>query len=93
MWLTGQLTPDFKTIANFRKDNGRAIRKVCRQFIVLCRRRGAGIGPNPVTGSREPKPSTTVGYLARQTSRHHHATCAWTKSDHYLIGAARPGVT
>jgi transposase len=29
--------PDFKTIANFRKDNGRAIRKVCRQFIVLCR--------------------------------------------------------
>src|SRR5471032_345676 len=37
MWLTGRLTPDFKTIANFRKDNGRAIRKVCRQFIVLCR--------------------------------------------------------
>src|SRR5476649_1024000 len=37
MWLTGQLTPDFKTIANFRKDNGPAIRKVCRQFIVLCR--------------------------------------------------------
>jgi transposase len=37
MWLTGQLTPDFKTIANFRKDNGRAIRKVCRQFIILCR--------------------------------------------------------
>ena len=30
--------PDFKTIANFRKDNGRAIRKVCRQFIVLCRK-------------------------------------------------------
>jgi transposase len=29
--------PDVKTIANFRKDNGRAIRKVCRQFIVLCR--------------------------------------------------------
>src|SRR5450631_467115 len=37
MWLTGRLTPDFKTIANFRKDNGRAIRKVCRQFIILCR--------------------------------------------------------
>ena len=37
MWLTGRLMPDFKTIANFRKDNGRAIRKVCRQFIVLCR--------------------------------------------------------
>jgi len=38
MWLTGRLTPDFKTIADFRKDNGRAIRNVCREFIVLCRR-------------------------------------------------------
>src|SRR5580692_6818996 len=37
MWLTGRLMPDFKTIANFRKDNGLAIRGVCRQFIVLCR--------------------------------------------------------
>ena len=37
MWLTGRLTPDFKTIADFRKDNGPAIRNVCRQFIVLCR--------------------------------------------------------
>ena len=36
MWLTGRLTPDFKTIANFRKDNGKAIRGVCRQFVVLC---------------------------------------------------------
>jgi transposase len=38
MWLTGQLAPDFKTIADFRKDNGAAIRKVCREFIVLCRK-------------------------------------------------------
>src|SRR5213080_1151084 len=38
MWLTGRLMPDFKTIANFRKDNGPAIRNVCRQFIVLCRK-------------------------------------------------------
>jgi len=36
MWLTGRLMPDFKTIANFRKDNGKAIGKVCRQFVVLC---------------------------------------------------------
>jgi transposase len=36
MWLTGRLAPDFKTIANFRKDNGKAIRNVCRQFVVLC---------------------------------------------------------
>jgi transposase len=37
MWLTGQLTPDFKTIADFRKDNGPAIRDVCRRFVALCR--------------------------------------------------------
>jgi transposase len=36
MWLTGRLKPDFKTIANFRKDNGKSIRNVCRQFVVLC---------------------------------------------------------
>jgi transposase len=38
MWLTGRLVPDHKTIADFRKDNGGAIRKVCAQFITLCRR-------------------------------------------------------
>ena len=38
MWLTGRLAPDFKTIADFRKDNGRAIRLVCRQFVILCRK-------------------------------------------------------
>lgn len=37
MWLTGRLSPDHKTIADFRKDNGPAIRAVCREFIVLCR--------------------------------------------------------
>jgi transposase len=37
MWLTGRLTPDFKTIADFRKDNGPAIRATCRQFVMLCR--------------------------------------------------------
>jgi transposase len=38
MWLTGRLVPDHKTIADFRKDNGEAIRKVCARFIMLCRR-------------------------------------------------------
>jgi transposase len=37
IWLTGSLKPDFKTIADFRKDNGPAIRNVCRQFVALCR--------------------------------------------------------
>ncbi|RLL49731.1 transposase, partial [Mariprofundus sp. EBB-1] len=34
MWLTGRLMPDFKTIADFRKDNGKAIQNVCREFVV-----------------------------------------------------------
>jgi transposase len=40
MWLTGRLMPDFKTIARFRKDNGKAIRNVCRQFVALCQQLG-----------------------------------------------------
>jgi len=40
IWLTGHLAPDFKTIADFRKDNGKAIREVCREFVGLCRRLG-----------------------------------------------------
>jgi transposase len=38
MWVTGRLAPDHKTIANFRKDNGEAIRFVCREFVMLCRK-------------------------------------------------------
>ena len=40
MWLTGRLVPDHKTIADFRKDNGRAIRQVCTRFVGLCREMG-----------------------------------------------------
>jgi transposase len=40
MWLLGRLVPDHKTVADFRKDNGRAIRKVCTRFVELCREMG-----------------------------------------------------
>ena len=40
MWLTGRLVPDHKTIADFRKDNGKAIRQVCARFVDLCREIG-----------------------------------------------------
>jgi transposase len=40
MWLTGRLVPDHKTIADFRKDNGPAIGKVCARFVELCREMG-----------------------------------------------------
>lgn len=37
IWLSAHLTPDFKTIADFRRDNGPAIQRVCREFVLLCR--------------------------------------------------------
>ena len=53
MWLTGRLAPDFKTIADFRRDNGEAIRASCHRFVVLCRELGliAG-GTVALDGSR-----------------------------------------
>jgi transposase len=53
MWLTQKLAPDFKTIADFRRDNGEAIRATCRQFVILCRRLGLiASGTVAVDGSR-----------------------------------------
>ncbi len=40
MWLTGRLVPDHKTIEDFRRDNGAAIRRTCAEFVELCRRIG-----------------------------------------------------
>ena len=53
MWLLGRLAPDHKTIADFRKDNGAAIRKVCARFVSLCRAMGLLQGTNvAVDGSK-----------------------------------------
>ena len=53
MWLTGKLAPDFKTIADFRRDNGAAIRAACRQFVELCRHlRLIASGTIAIDGSR-----------------------------------------
>jgi transposase len=53
MWLTGKLAPDFKTIADFRRDHGTAIQAACRRFVLVCRNLGliAG-GTVAVDGSR-----------------------------------------
>jgi transposase len=53
MWLTGKLAPDFKTIADFRRDHGAAIQAACRRFVLVCRNLGliAG-GMVAVDGSR-----------------------------------------
>ncbi len=53
MWLTGRLVPDHKTIANFRKDNGPAIRKVCAKFVALCRQLDLFVGASvAIDGSK-----------------------------------------
>ena len=53
IWLTGQLAPDFKTIADFRKDNGKASREVCRTFVALCRELGLlGAASVAIDGSK-----------------------------------------
>ena len=52
MWLVGRLTPDSKTIANFRKDNPKGIRGVCRQFVVLCREIGCRRALKVPSGTR-----------------------------------------
>ncbi|CAN5237253.1 IS1182-like element ISCc5 family transposase [soil metagenome] len=53
MWLTGKLAPDFKTIADFRRDHGAAIQAACRRFVLLCRNLGLVAGGTvAVDGSR-----------------------------------------
>src|SRR5215207_2295457 len=53
MWLTGRLAPDHKTIADFRKDNGSALRQVCTRFVALCREVGLVSGTSvAIDGSK-----------------------------------------
>lgn len=75
MWLTGKLAPDFKTIADFRRGNGGALRAVCARFVVLCRQLGllAG-GAVAVDGSRFKAVNTrdrnfTPGAIRRRTEQ------------------------
>ncbi len=52
--------PDFKTIANFRKDNSKAIRGVCRQFVVLCQQWDCSVNIWSSSMAANSKPSTTA---------------------------------
>jgi transposase len=53
MWLTGRLAPDFKTIADFRRDHGAAIQGACREFVLLCAQIGMFAGASvAVDGSK-----------------------------------------
>jgi transposase len=68
MWLTGRLAPDFKTIADFRRDNGEAIREVCREFVELSRQLGLfGDAVVAIDGSKF-KAVNTATRTSRRTS-------------------------
>jgi transposase len=62
MWLIGRLVPDHKTIADFRKDNGRAIRQVCTRLVGLCREigvlaaAGVAIDGSKFKAANQPRP-------------------------------------
>ncbi len=67
MWLTGRLTPDHKTIADFRKDSGRAINQVCVQFIELCRQMGLLMTSSVAIDGSKFKAETPVTRTSRVT--------------------------
>src|SRR5437870_7512830 len=75
MWLIGRLAPDHKTIADFRKDNGPAIRKVCAKFIALCRQMGLLQSPSvAIDGSKfkavnNRDPNFTHAKMARRVAQ------------------------
>ena len=64
MWLTGRLVPDHKTIADFRKDNGGAIRKIRTRFVALCRHRPADRGDEGGIGARPLQFAPVSGQIA-----------------------------
>src|SRR6478735_11647289 len=76
MWLTGRLAPDFKTIADFRKDHGTAIRNVCREFILLCRRCSC----SPTASSRSMEASSRRSTTGTRTSATARSRCEGSSS-------------
>ena len=71
MWLTGRLAPDFKTIADFRHDNGVGIRNVCRQFVMLCRELklfSQAASPSTAASSRRSTAATATSRPPRSRS-------------------------
>ncbi len=75
IWLLRSLKPDFKTIADFRRDNRAAFRSVFRQFVLLCRRldlygtRVAGRGRNPHQGGQQQGPQLYAQFAAKFLAR------------------------
>jgi len=74
MWLTRRLSPDHKTIADFRKNSGRAIREVCSRFVMLCRTMGLLTQASvAIDGSKFKAVNNRVGYNVQTAvdTKHH----------------------
>jgi transposase len=96
MWLLGRLTPDFKTIADFRKDNGPAIKKVCAQFVELCRRMGllakasVAIDGSKFKAVNNRDKNYTVGKIERRRTQLKRAWRGICRSSIPPTGTSRP---
>jgi transposase len=75
LWLLNRLTPDFKTIADFRRDNREAIGKVCRAFVQFCRQQGlfgaelVAIDGSKFAAQNSPQLAFTVGQIEKEAAR------------------------
>lgn len=74
MWLTARLVPDHKTIADFRRGNGPAIRRTCAEFVELCRRIGVLRGDYLAVDG---EPSSRLSTIATGTSPRRRSPAAW----------------
>src|SRR5262245_32404057 len=75
LWLLNQLRPDFKTIADFRRDNREAIGRVCRAFVQFCRRQGlfgaelVAIDGSKFAGQNSPQRAFTTAQIEQEAER------------------------
>jgi transposase len=75
LWLLNRLTPDFKTIADFRRDNRDAIARVCRTFVQFCRQQGlfgaelVAIDGSKFAAQNSPQKAFTTGQIEREVKR------------------------
>ena len=74
MWLTGRLVPDHKTIADFWRENGPAVRRICAEFVELCRRIGVLKGGSVAVDG---EPSSRRSTIATGTSHRPRSPAAW----------------
>ncbi len=91
MWLTGRLTPDHKTIADFRKDSGGAIKQVCVQFIEPCRLMAHGLRvlgdalPDEAPAQGRHRDGTTRARLQPHPRDKHHGYSAADGRNHGIV--------